>query len=589
MRMIRISGAAAILAGLVIGSAQLAAAQEQVWLQIEAQPNQPKALERAGAYAAGLPEVKGYVLDSGWYGIALGPYAPDQAVSLLQQLTASGAIPPDSYITDGASYGPAFFPGGADAGAGTGAPAAQSAEPLPVDPAPAAQSAEPPLTPGLPDETVAEAKASEAALDDAARQELQMALKWFGFYEGRVDGRIGAGSRKSMAAWQEAQGMEPTGVLTTAQRARLTEGYHGEEGLFGFETVTEAESGIEITLPMAMLDFEGYAPPFVTYKGKDGSGLSVMLISEPGTTAALAGLYDVLQTLDTIPPNGERSLGEDSFTIRGADARIGSLAFAQIYGGNVKGFVLTWDAALDGQMARVLPMVQGSFRSTGEKALDPGLVPLDEAVKRGLIAGIEARKPKTSASGFFVDPKGAVVTLASAVQACGKVTLDHRTEATVKAQAGGVAVLVPKTPVAPRAFAAFAAALPQPGTPVTLAGYSWGERLSAPVLTRGTLDEAKGLNGEAGLARLGLTSQPGDAGGPVLDASGAVLGMLMPTPEGLPPGVSLVATGAGLLPVLSDPAGAALLPAAANSAAPATPDSLNAAARDMTVLVSCWE
>ncbi|MCW1917606.1 peptidoglycan-binding protein [Rhodobacter sp. KR11] len=557
-------------------------AQDQVWLQIEAQPNLAKAQERAAAYAGVLPEVKGYALDSGWYGIAVGPMSSDRAVDLLASLTAAGTIPADSYITDGASLGPVFYPG---------ADAAQVAEPVAPAVEPVAEPVVEPVAaaePGLPDETVAEAKASEAALGDKDRQDLQMALKWFGFYDGKVDGRIGAGSRKSMAAWQEAQGLEPTGVLTTAQRSRLTEGYRSEEGLFGFELVSEPEAGIELTLPMAMLDFDGYAPPFVRYKGKDGAGLSAMLISEPGTSAALSGLYEVLQTLDTMPPNGERALGEEDFTIRGANDKIASLAYATVAGGNVKGFVLTWDVALSAQMERVLPLVQSSFRSTGEKAMDPGLVPLDEAVKRGLIAGISAKKPKSSATGFFVDPKGAVVTLASAVQACGTVTLDHRTEVDVKLL-GDLAVLTPKTPVAPRAYAAFATGAPQAGAPVTLAGYSWGERLSAPVLTRGTLEEAAGLNGEKGLARLGITAREGDLGGPVLDASGAVIGMLIPVPEGLPEGLGFVATSGALTSALSDPAGAGLTLSAATATAKASPDALTAAARGMTVLVSCWE
>ncbi|NBZ88934.1 serine protease [Stagnihabitans tardus] len=583
MRIFSFTRVMALLAAVFMGGGA-AQAQDQVWLQVEAQPNLAKAQERAGAYAAALPEVQGYQLDSGWYGIAIGPMGSDRAVELLQSLTASGAIPPDSYITDGASFGPAFWPAeGQDPAA---ALPEQSAEPAVEAPVAADQSAEP----TLPDETPAEAKASEAALTDAQRQELQMALKWFGFYEGKVDGRIGSGSRKSMAAWQEAQGLEPTGILTTAQRGQLVEGYKSEEGLFGFAMVTEPEAGIELTLPMAMLEFDGYSPPFVRYKGKDGAQVSAMLISEPGTKATLAGLYDILQSLDTMPTEGERALGEDSFTITGRNDRIESLAYAMIAGGNVKGFVLTWDAALSAQMQRVLPLVQSSFRSTGEKSMDPGLVPLDEAVKRGLIAGIAAKQPKASATGFFVDPKGAAVTLASAVASCGKVTLDHRTEVTVKAL-GDLALLTPKTPVAPRAFASFAPAAPVPGTPVTLAGYSWGERLSAPVLTRGTLEEAQGLNGEQGVARLNIGAMAGDLGGPVLDASGAVLGMLIPAPAGkeLPGDVGFVATSATLSQVLADPAGGALILTPATATGKATPDALNAAARGMTVLVSCWE
>jgi len=41
------------------------------------------------------------------------------------------------------------------------------------------------------------------------------------FYNAAIDGSFGRGTRNSMAAWQEANGYEINGILTTAQRAEL--------------------------------------------------------------------------------------------------------------------------------------------------------------------------------------------------------------------------------------------------------------------------------------------------------------------------------------------------------------------------------
>ncbi len=423
-------------------------AQDQAWVQIEAQPNLSTAMDRARAYAALFPQVQGYRLASGWYGIAIGPLTSDEAVAELHSLTAQNMIPSDSYISDGASFGDLFWPVGGQAATPT-APAAESTAMAPADTVVATD------TPALPEETIGQAKAGEAALDQTGREDLQTALKWFGFYDGKVDGHIGSGSRASMANWQSAQGFEPTGVLTAGQRTALVDGYKGEESAFGFQTVTEPEAAIEISLPMAMLNFDRYTPPFVRYGAKDGSGVTGMLISEPGTKASLSGLYDVLQSLDIVPADGERALEDTSFTIHGKNDKIETVAYAEIVGSNVKGYLLSWDVAKSGQMNRVLPIVQSSFRSTGDKAMDPGLVPLADAVKRGLLAGLSAKKPKVSRSGFFIDAAGSVLTTVEAVDQCGSVTLERSLGAkvTFEDKASGIAVLTPDAPLAPASVA----------------------------------------------------------------------------------------------------------------------------------------
>ena len=592
----RVSGrfSAGVL-GLVLGLFALlmgnpVLAQDRAWVQIEAQPDLNTATDRARAYASVFPTVEGYHLQSGWYGIALGPFTSDQAVEQLQSLMAQNMIPPDSYISDGSSFGDQFWPVGGQTGLAPEAPITET----PITQPPAVEAPVVDATPVVPEESVAEAKAGEAALDAPGRQELQAALKWYGFYDGKVDGAIGGGTRGSMAKWQEAQGLEATGVLTSGQRKTLVEDYRGEEAAFGFQTVSEPESGIEITLPMAMVQFDRYTPPFVRYAEKGGSGVSAMLISEPGTSASLAGLYDVLQSLEIVPTEGERALGETSFTIKGRNDQIETLAYAEIAGSNVKGYLLSWQVGQSDLMQRVLPLVQSSFRSSGEKAMDPGLVPLDEAVKRGLLEGLAVKKPKLARSGFFIDAKGSVLTTTEAVDQCGSITLERSVSARVSFEdkALGIAVLTPDVALSPKVVASFASAAPGVGAAVAVSGYSYEDRLPAPVLTRGTLEEAKGLNGEAGLSRLSLQALPGDAGGPVLDASGAVMGMLLPSGAGstkeLPPGVAFAVSAAALTEALTNPKGPALTLIAQTTTDKATPDAFNAAARGMTVLVSCW-
>ena len=99
---------------------------------------------------------------------------------------------------------------------------------------------------------------------------------------------------------------------------------------------------------------------------------------------------------------------------------------------------------------------------------------------------------------------------------------------------GGVEVLDDVTNhwLGPQAVAALTRASLRPGAELSVAGYSYGGRLPAAVLTFGSLDAAEGLMGEPGRLRLVAPVMAGDMGGPVLDAMGGVVGVLIPAPDG---------------------------------------------------------
>lgn len=565
-----------------------ARAQDSAWVQIEAQPNLGAAEERARAYASAFPDVAGFALTSGWYAILLGPYTPEMAEARLADLRRERLIPADSFIADGANFRTRYWPGGTDA---TLAPA----DVIPTDPVPTEQLAalpEPePTAPVQPDETPAQARVSEAALTGSDREALQTALQWFGFYASTIDGAFGPGTRTAMAAWQVANAAEPTGILTTTQRATLTGTYRVAVAELGLQRVSETEAGIEIDLPLSMVQFDHYEPPFVHFASKNNSGVSVLLISQPGDETTLYGLYDILQTLEIVPLEGERTRGERSFEISARNAQIESYSFAALQGGLVKGFTLVWPLKDGARMARVLEAMKTSFRPVGDRALDPGLAPMDAAQREGLLSGLEIRTPSLSRSGFFIDSAGLVLTTTDVLQSCDRITIDGELEMSVRLNdaASGLAVLTPPRPLSPPVIATFQTAPERPGAEIAVAGYPFEGALTSPTLTFGRIASLEGLNGEPGLKRLQLTAMAGDAGGPVLDGTGAVVGMLLPratnAAQVLPSDVGFAASAAAIAARLA-PQGVTLTDAVAQGALP--PEDLSRRATGMTVLVSCW-
>ncbi len=554
---------------------------QQQWVQVEAVPTLGQAEERARAWSATFPDVEGFRLASGWYAVVLGPYTGFQAEDRLIALRSERLIPNDAFLSDGSNFSDRFWPVGASNTVGgpsiTVTP--NETQVIVVNPTPQE----------LPDETPAEARRSEAALSEDERKQLQVALQWFGFYNSAIDGAFGRGTRGSMASWQGANGFDQTGVLTSRQRAVLLENYRGELKAMGLGHVIETRAGIELDMPIELVEFDDYAPPFVRYREKDGSGVQVLLISQEGTQATLDGLFDVMQTLTIVPLNGFREKQGDHFELTGQNAEIHSYTYARLEDGMVKGFTLVYPPSQEGVMQRAIAIMKDSMVSTGP-ALDPTLGSQEAAQSRDLLSGLDIRQPERTRSGVYVDRTGAVLTAAEAVRGCARITLDDEYEATLAAEdASGLALLRPKQSLAPMGVAQLAAGDPRIGAAAAVAGYSFGPALPAATVTFGKVEDVAGLAGERNVMRISAETEDGDVGGPVFDPSGQVAGLLVGNEVGngkaLPPGVRFA--------VKADVAAAFLATQGvqAGSAAPAgamAHEDITDAAMDMTVLVSCW-
>ncbi|MEL6609582.1 MAG: trypsin-like peptidase domain-containing protein [Pseudomonadota bacterium] len=564
-------------------------AQETVWIQIEAQPSLRAAEDRVRVYAAQLPDVAGFQVSQRWYAVALGPYTRPDAQQQLNRLRGFGQIPRDSFLTESATFRRQFWPIGAND---------LAAAPLILpDPAtPGAQDetaqAETPSAPApiAPDETLREARASEARLTRDEKRALQTALQWAGFYNAAIDGAYGRGTRRAMTDWQAANGYEETGVLTTLQRAALLQDYNSILDGLGLRQVAEAQAGISIQLPMDVVAFEGYEPPFAHYKPTGDLPVQVALISQDGSRDRFAGLYSVLQTLDLVPTEGDRSLRRDSFVIEGIDATRATRIEMSYASGAMKGFMLVWPAGDEKRRARVLDEMRASLQLL-PGTLDPAIAPPDETQEPDLLSGLEIRKPENTTSGFYIDGAGTVLTSASALDSCGRVSIAPDVDADIQLvdAALDLAVLRPRNSLSPLDFARFQALVPRLKDEVAVAGFSYGGELGAPTLTLGAVEDLRGLDGDDRVKRLKLRAQPGDSGGPVLDRSGAVLGLLQTPPASdaqvLPADVRFAADVDTIRAALTQQ-GIAITEV--DTLGVLDPVELSDLARDITVLVQCW-
>ncbi len=573
----------AILLFLLVGLRAATAQQDQgVWVQVEAQPSLREAQDRAQDYARELPDVNGFRLNSGWYAIVIGPYLRSDAEQVLRVYRTEGQIPRDSFITFSSSLGQQFWPVGANVlNRGTVAP--------PVEPEQPTVDTLSDATPQVSDETRSQALQSERLLTSQERKDLQTALQAAGFYNSTIDGAFGQGTRRSMADWQSFNGYEATGVLTTVQRAALIEDYNAPLISVGMARYTDDQAGISVDLPQEAIAFDRYEAPFAHFQSSSDLNAQALLISQEGGKSTLRALYEVMQSLEIVPLDGPRELRGDRFTLEGRGKGIVSYTEAALKDGKIKGFTLVWPEGDEARRARVLAAMKASFATT-DAVLDSS-AGADAEQRVDLVSGLQVRKPRLSRSGFFADASGTVLTVSEAADSCSRVTLDGDQELQVAWTDAnlGVSVLRPRKSLAPINVAEFRSDQPRIQSEVAVSGFSYEGALGAPTLTFGQIADVRGLNGESGVKRLALAAQPGDAGGPVFDDSGSVVGMLLPSPSEdrtLPRSVSLAVSTQGLNDVLTQ---AGISGQAAQETAEISPNELSRRANGMTVLVHCWD
>ncbi|MFN4098486.1 MAG: trypsin-like peptidase domain-containing protein [Pararhodobacter sp.] len=631
---------AAVIAFLIAPVAALA--QVTHWVQIEAHATLRTAEEFANRYEARLGNVAGFRIAGGWYALAVGPFGtPAEAEARRAQLIAAREVREDAYVTDNTIYGQQFWPVGGQVAqppvaaapeapvqepAATGMTEEALAEALTEGQAPlqaeavqagavqtgevqteevqtdlvqtetaqpqaAPQPAPEPSFDDLPNEPVAEARRLEANLSRDDRAEIQIALQWYGFYRAGIDAAFGPGTRRAISDWQAANDFDTTGFLTTRQRAILLDSYASAVARYSFGPFRDEAAGIEITLPLGMVVFDRHEAPFSHFREINTSGMRVLLISQEGTQSSFFGLYEILQTLEVIPLEGERDRGRDRFTISGRSDTARAQVEARLQNGQIKGWILLWEPRADADAAVIQATMRDSIRSI-DGVLPSSMGGTASTVsRRDLVAGLDVRRPERSRTGFFVDSVGTVVTSAEAVAQCDRVTIDEAYRARVRTvdAARGIAVLTPEDPLVPLAFAQFAPGAPALDSEVRVSGFSFQDTLTRPIVTFGRLSEMSGLNGEADLRRLTLTAEPGDTGGPVFDGNGAVVGMLLPRPETpgrmMPEDVNFAVSGEAIQSVLTE---AGLRASVSRASSPMSAEMVTRMSGDLTVLVSCW-
>ncbi len=230
------------------------------------------------------------------------------------------------------------------------------------------------------------------------RLKLQAALLWSGDYSGAVNG-----DDPMLAAvknFQKRIKAKVTGQLTHAERTRLLAAANDHHEEFGWSVVADPATGIRIGLPVKMVPHAREAANGTRWSSRHGDiQVETFRIAEPGLK--LAALFE--REKNRSPRKVEHStLRDDGFFISGLQGLKRFSVRAQMRNGEVRGFTMMFDQAMEGIVAPVMVAMASAFSPFPQRSAP--FAALAKSVDYG--------------NGLIVSAQGHIVTNARLVQGC---------------------------------------------------------------------------------------------------------------------------------------------------------------------------
>lgn len=306
-------------------------------------------------------------------------------------------------------------------------------------------------------------------------------------------------------------------ALLLAACASLTAPAAAAKGVLNKEGYWTLEVGKDACL--AAIDIEGGS--VIVFSANEGEVSFAVVGAKP----MRAGRKGVMAT-DTYSFDFEPSYGDDRSYLYVDnvlnDRAMAALRLAEslsfsVDGRRVTSVILTgtgFEGALDAMVA--CSNGQSGWWGKGLVATETADAAAPEAASRGGGTG----------TAFFVSADGLAVTAAHVVKDCAKVTSPRWGEVKVLAADNRADLAVLKAAGASGRYLTLRGRGPKLGETISAAGYPFGQALGSGLkITTGVVSGLAGPGGDRGLFQLSAPIQPGNSGGPVIDAQGALIGV----------------------------------------------------------------
>lgn len=394
-------------------------------------------------------------------------------------------------------------------------------------------------------------------LDLPARITLQRSLIWVNTFPAIADGNISPRTITAIRRYQARLGRPETGMLRPDELDRLLADAARVRDGVGYRTIRDDATDTVVGIPSRLIATTERVRRGMRLRSAGGD-IDIVTMFIPRAERSLVEHYDM--TLRNRPPAHYKVYRGNWFVIAGEE-RTGRSYYVRMHdtGSALRGFAISYDPALTPILGPVVSAMSSDFRPQAgglsvaesqadfsslrsrQAALPPSqnLQPLPPLAERhapapsGTPSGIGGpsepiRQGMSTGTGFLVSTSGHFLTNAHVVKDCASISVG----------VFGPARLVDSDTTNDIALLQIGAAVP--GSPLTFAPRSpaIGEEIIAlgfPLqnilanglnMTRGDVSALAGIGGDSRFIQISAAVQPGNSGGPLLDRSGRIVGIV---------------------------------------------------------------
>ena len=238
-----------------------------------------------------------------------------------------------------------------------------------------------------------------AGIPAGERLKIQASLLWAGDYTGAT------GSEDPMLTaiknFQKRIKAKVTGVLTPEERARLVAAAHDHEETFGWTVVADPATGVRIGLPSKLTPQAHDTAQGTRWSSKHGE-VQVETFRLKRPDLKLAAVFDDMKHAPANRKIEYSALRDDGFVISGMQGLKNFTVRAKMRDGEVRGFTMSYDQAMEGIVAPVTVAMASAFTPFPARAAP--FAALAKSVDYG--------------SGIVVSARGHIVTAARLAEGC---------------------------------------------------------------------------------------------------------------------------------------------------------------------------
>ena len=207
--------------------------------------------------------------------------------------------------------------------------------------------------------------ATVAGIPPDERRKIQAALIWAGDFAGTAKDENPLVA--AVKHFQKRHKAKVTGELTPAQRAALLAAARNHEDAFGWSVVVDPATGIRIGLPTKLVPHARDAARGTRWSSAHGEiQVETFRIKEPGLK--LSDLFAQEKREPRTRKVEQSALNEDNFFIRGMQGLKYFSVRAEMRDGEIRGFTMLYDQAMEGIVAPVMVAMTSAFAPFPERS-----------------------------------------------------------------------------------------------------------------------------------------------------------------------------------------------------------------------------